>query len=186
VDVESSNVFVLSLEQPPPCQLNALPPLVLLPLVAPLLRGHPLIININTPPLRTTLLIPILLLTMFTVVLISTTLMKMSSLTSGSATSSSHIVELRGASWSTSNYHHTRPGSPRGAFKWGWRGGEPYNAVLEAAMGYAGACSMVAMDDLALVNKKVDTLDEGLGEEVVRVDGINRELTEWVTEFTDE
>src|SRR5258705_10630810 len=53
-------------------------------------------------------------------------------------------------------------------------------------MGYAGACSVVAMDDLALVNEKVDTLDEGLGEEVVRVDGINRELTEWVTEFTDE
>src|SRR5258705_2497255 len=63
---------------------------------------------------------------------------------------------------------------------------ELYNAVLEAAMGYAGACSVVAMDDLALVNEKVDTLDEGLGEEVVRVDGINRELMEWVTEFTDE
>src|SRR5258705_931306 len=53
-------------------------------------------------------------------------------------------------------------------------------------MGYAGACSVVAMDDLALVNEKVDTLDEGLGEEVVRVDGINRELMEWVMESTDE
>ena len=55
---------------------------------------------------------------------------------------------------------------------------EPYNAVLEAAMGHTGACSMAVMDDVALVNKKVDTLDKGLGEEVVRVDGINRELME--------
>ena len=38
---------------------------------------------------------------------------------------------------------------------------EPYNTVLEAAMGYAGACSVAAMDNLALVNEKVDTLDEG-------------------------
>ena len=63
---------------------------------------------------------------------------------------------------------------------------EPYNAVLEAAMGYSGACSVVVMDDVALVNEKVDKLDEGLGEEVVRVDGINQELTEWTREFTDE
>src|SRR5258708_908070 len=61
-----------------------------------------------------------------------------------------------------------------------------YNAVLEAAMGYAGACSVAAMDDVALVNKKVDTLDEGLGEQMMRVDRVNQDLTEWVTEFTDE
>src|SRR5258705_13669016 len=63
---------------------------------------------------------------------------------------------------------------------------EPYNAVLEAAMGYAGVCSVAAMDDVALVNKKVDTLDEGLGEQMMRVDRVNQDLTEWVTEFTDE
>jgi len=42
------------------------------------------------------------------------------------------------------------------------------------------------MDDVVLVNEKFGMFDEGLGEEVVRVDGINWELTEWVTEFTDE
>src|SRR5258705_6685631 len=63
---------------------------------------------------------------------------------------------------------------------------EPYNAVLEAAMGYAGACSVAAMDDLALVNEKVDTLDEGLGEQTLRVDRVNQDLTEWATDFTDE
>src|SRR5882724_2488991 len=56
---------------------------------------------------------------------------------------------------------------------------EPYNAVLEAAMGYAGACSVVAMDDLVLVNEKVDTLDEGLGEQTLRVNRVNQDLTEW-------
>src|SRR5258707_6016232 len=63
---------------------------------------------------------------------------------------------------------------------------EPYNAVLEAAMGYAGACSVAAMDDVALVNEKVDMLDEGLGEQTLRVDRVNQDLTEWATEFTDE
>src|SRR5258705_5699046 len=53
-DVESSNSSVLSLELPPQCQLNVLLPLVLLLLVAPLLRGHPLIISTDTPPLGTT------------------------------------------------------------------------------------------------------------------------------------
>src|SRR5258705_1092340 len=53
---------------------------------------------------------------------------------------------------------------------------EPYNVVLEASMGYTGACSMAVMDDVALVNEKVDKLDEGLGEEVVRLDMIQQEL----------
>src|SRR5882724_4912942 len=63
---------------------------------------------------------------------------------------------------------------------------EPYNVVLEAAMGYSGACSAAVMDDIALVNEKVDKLDEGLGEEVVRVDGINQELMDWVRDYTNE
>src|SRR5258705_13945737 len=63
---------------------------------------------------------------------------------------------------------------------------EPYNAVLEAAMGYARACSVAAMDDVALVNEKVDTLDEGFGEETMMIDRVNQDLMEWVMEFTDE
>jgi len=38
---------------------------------------------------------------------------------------------------------------------------EPYNVVLEASMGYAGACSVAVMDDVALVNEKVDKLMRG-------------------------
>src|SRR5258705_11825587 len=53
-DVESSNSSVLSLELPPQCQLNILLPLTLPLLVALLLRGPPLTINIVSPPLRTT------------------------------------------------------------------------------------------------------------------------------------
>ena len=63
---------------------------------------------------------------------------------------------------------------------------ELYNVVLEAIMGYAGACSVAIMDDVVLVNEKVDTIDEGLGAELARVDGINHGLTEWVMEFMDE
>src|SRR5882724_11897265 len=63
---------------------------------------------------------------------------------------------------------------------------EPYNAVLEAAMGYAGAVGVAAMDDVALVNEKVDTLDEGLGEQTMRIDRVNQDLMEWATDFTDE
>src|SRR5258708_5999494 len=98
VDVESSNIFVLSLEQPPPCQLNALLLLVLLPLVAPLLRGHLLIINTVSLLLGTTWLILLLPLTTSIVILTSTILMRMSSPTSDSAISSLHTIELQGAS----------------------------------------------------------------------------------------
>src|SRR5882724_10990249 len=41
------------------------------------------------------------------------------------------------------------------------------------------------MDDVALVNEKVDVLDEGLGEQTMRIDRVNQDLMEWVTEFTD-
>src|SRR5258708_18515004 len=59
-DVESSNSSVLSLELPPQCQLNVLLPLALPLLVALLLRGPPLIINIVSPPLGPTC--PVLIL----------------------------------------------------------------------------------------------------------------------------
>src|SRR5882724_1204368 len=51
-DVESSNSSVLSLELSPQCQLNVLPALLLL--VAPLSRGHLLIINTVSLLLGTT------------------------------------------------------------------------------------------------------------------------------------
>src|SRR5258705_7714034 len=40
---------------------------------------------------------------------------------------------------------------------------EPYNAVLEAAMGYAGACSVAVMDDVAFVKEKGDKVVVGVG-----------------------
>ena len=37
---------------------------------------------------------------------------------------------------------------------------EPYNAVLEASMGYAGACSVTVMDEVASLNERVEKLVE--------------------------
>ena len=36
---------------------------------------------------------------------------------------------------------------------------EPYNEVLEAAIGYAGSCSVAVMDEVANVNEKIDGVD---------------------------
>ena len=33
---------------------------------------------------------------------------------------------------------------------------EPYNDILEAAMGYAGVCGVVVMDEVVIVNERVD------------------------------
>src|SRR5882724_11175959 len=78
-DVESSNSSVLSLELPLQCQLNAL--LILLPLVAPLSRGHPLTINIDTLLLGTTCPVLTLPSATFTIAPMFIIPMKMSSLT---------------------------------------------------------------------------------------------------------
>src|SRR5258705_12460907 len=91
-DVESSNSSVLSLELLPQCQLNALLLLALPLLVALSLRGPPLITNIVSLPLGTTCPVLILPTATFIVAPIHTIPMKMSSLTSGSATSSWPIV----------------------------------------------------------------------------------------------
>src|SRR5258705_11359706 len=91
-DVKSSNSSILSFKLPPQCQLNVLLPLVLPPLVALLLRGPPLIINIASPPLRTTCPALIHQTATFTVAPTPTTLTMMSSLTLGSATSSWPII----------------------------------------------------------------------------------------------
>src|SRR5882724_2044052 len=89
-DVESSNSSVLSLELSPQCQLNVL--LVLPLLVAPLLRGHLLIINTVSLLLGT--ICPVLTLptVMFIVVPTPMPPTMTSSLTLGSAISSSLIV----------------------------------------------------------------------------------------------
>src|SRR5258705_12538443 len=97
-DVESSNSSVLSLKLPLQCQLNALLLLVLLLLVAPLLRGHLLITNTVSLPLGTICPVLTLLLTTFIIVPTFTTPMRISLPMSDSASSSSHTVELRGAS----------------------------------------------------------------------------------------
>src|SRR5882672_10065307 len=94
-DVESSNSSVLFLELPPQCQLNVL--LVLLPLVAPLLRGHPLITSTVSLLLGT--ICPGLILPTATFIIAPTPMMPTmtSSLTSGSAISSLPIVVSPGA-----------------------------------------------------------------------------------------
>src|SRR5258705_12082356 len=97
-DVESFNSSFLSLELPPQCQLNVLLPLALPLLVALLLRGPPLIINIASPPLGTTCPGLTHLTATFIITPTLTTPMKMSSPMSDSAISSSHIVVSPGAS----------------------------------------------------------------------------------------
>src|SRR5882724_432866 len=79
-DVESSNSFVLSLELPPQCQLNALLLLALPLLVALSLRGPPLIINTVSLPLGTTCPVLIPPTATFIVALTLTIPMTMSSL----------------------------------------------------------------------------------------------------------
>ena len=37
-----------------------------------------------------------------------------------------------------------------------WEQREPYNAVLEASVGYAASCGVVVMDEVASLNKRVD------------------------------
>src|SRR5258705_11169817 len=60
---------------------------------------------------------------------------------------------------------------------------EPYNAVLKAAMGYSGACSVAGMGGVALVKQKVDRLGEGIGEEGGGVDGVKQGVMEWRREI---
>src|SRR5258705_7255210 len=79
-DVESSNSSVLTLELPPQCQLNVLLPLALPLLVAPSLRGPPLITNTTSLPLGTICPVLTLLTATFTVAPTLTIPMKTSSL----------------------------------------------------------------------------------------------------------
>src|SRR5258705_10663436 len=111
-DVESSNSSLLSLEQLPQCQLNVLPALLLL--VAPLLRGHPLIINTVSLPLGT--ICPALILPTATFIVTPTPMLptRTNSLTLGSAISSWPIVGSPDVSSNTYNSHHIKPGSSRG------------------------------------------------------------------------
>ena len=48
-----------------------------------------------------------------------------------------------------------------------WEQREPYNAVLEASIGYAASCGVVVMDEVADLNERVDVtmeeVEEGVG-----------------------
>ena len=50
-----------------------------------------------------------------------------------------------------------------------WEQREPYNAVLEASIGYAASCSIVVMDEVADLNERVDVRMEEVEEDVGRV-----------------
>ena len=50
-----------------------------------------------------------------------------------------------------------------------WEQWEPYNAVLEASIGYAASCSVVVMDEVADLNERVDVRMEEVEEDVGRV-----------------
>ena len=74
-------------------------------------------------------------------------------------------------------------------FSWGvqphWEQREPYNAVLEASIRYTALCSIVVMDEVADLNKRVDVRMEEvegdvgtLKEEVVELRNELRELRE--------
>ena len=66
-----------------------------------------------------------------------------------------------------------------------WEQREPYNAVLEASIGYAASCSVVVMDKVADLNERVDVRMEEvegdvgmLKEEVIKLRNELRELRE--------
>ena len=42
--------------------------------------------------------------------------------------------------------------------------GEPYDPILEASIGYAGAAAIAVMDEVAFVNKRQDERMEGIEE----------------------
>ena len=45
---------------------------------------------------------------------------------------------------------------------------EPYNPILEASIGYAGAAAVAVIDEVAFVNKRQDERMEGIEEGVDR------------------
>ena len=60
-------------------------------------------------------------------------------------------------------------------FSWGvqphWEQREPYNAVLEASIGYAASCGVVVMDEVADLNEWVDVRMEEVEEDVGTLKG---------------
>src|SRR5258705_11599112 len=63
---------------------------------------------------------------------------------------------------------------------------EPYNAVLEAAMGYSGACSVAVMGGVGFGKGKGDKLGGGVGEGGVGGGGVKHGLTGWEREVNGE
>ena len=52
-----------------------------------------------------------------------------------------------------------------------WEQREPYNAVLEASIGYAASCGVVVMDEVADLNERVDVRMEEVEESVGALKG---------------
>src|SRR6202789_4484379 len=66
---------------------------------------------------------------------------------------------------------------------------EPYNGVLESALGYAGAVGVMAMDEVALVNERVDKMEvdaERFSDDVERLTAENTRLVAIVQHLEDE
>ena len=56
-----------------------------------------------------------------------------------------------------------------------WEQREPYNAVLEASIGYAASCGVVVMNEVVDLNERVDVRMEEVEEEV---GSLKREMIE--------
>ena len=57
-----------------------------------------------------------------------------------------------------------------------WEQREPYNAVLEASIGYTASCGIVVMDEVASLNKRVEDMLEQRREEGVMMMRRERDL----------
>ena len=66
-----------------------------------------------------------------------------------------------------------------------WKQQEPYNAVLEASIGYAALCRVVVMDEVADLNERVDVRMEEVEEDVGMLKGEVVELRNELRELRE-
>ena len=66
-----------------------------------------------------------------------------------------------------------------------WEQREPYNAVLEASIGYAALCGVVVMDEVVDLNKRVDVRMEEVEEDVGSLKGEVVELRNGLRELRE-
>ena len=66
-----------------------------------------------------------------------------------------------------------------------WEQREPYNAVLEASIGYAASCGIVVMDEVVDLNKRVDVRMEEIEEDVGMLKGEVVELRNELRELRE-